>query len=86
MPRTKSFNGIDQTYFEPSSSSPQSGQHISDRGTPPSTPPDIHFIHNLGLSHPRSAQQFAASPSISVIHIPAAQAQTLPPQNTTMAA
>ena len=86
LPRTKSFSGIDQTYFEPPSSPPHSGQHISDTETPPSTPPDIHFIHNLGLSHPRSAQHFAAGPSISVSHIPVAQAHPLPPQNIIMAA
>ena len=54
--------------------------------SPPSTPPDIHFIQNLGLSHPKSAQQCVTGPSISVIHIPAAQTNPLPPQNTIMEA
>ena len=56
LPRNKSFSGIDETDFEPPSSTPHSGQHIGDRETPPSTPPDIHLIHNLGLSHPNFTQ------------------------------
>ena len=85
LPRTKSFSDIDHTDFEPPSSPPHSGQHISDRETPPSTPPDIHLIHNFGLSHPKYAQQSVVEPRISTIHILAAQASPLPPQNTAMA-
>ena len=54
--------------------------------TPPFTPPDIHFIQNMGFSHPRSAQQNTVGPNIPNIHIPAAQANPLPHQNTIMAA
>ena len=71
LPRTKSFSSLDQTTFEPPDSPPHSDQHIGSIETPPSTPLDIHFIHNLGLSHPNSAQHSVVGPSISIIHIPA---------------
>ena len=56
LPRTKSLNAIDQTDFEHPISPQHSGQHISSRENPPSTPPDIHFIHKFGFSHPKSTQ------------------------------
>ena len=78
LSRTRSVNHLDQQDLEPHSTPSHSGQHTRDRGTPPSTPPDIHFIQNLGLSHPRSAQQDSVGPSMPVIQIPAAQASPLP--------
>ena len=78
LPRTRSFSALDQPELELLGSPP--------RETPPSTPPDIHFVENLGLSHPKSAQQTSTGPSIPVIYIPAVQANPLPPQNTIMAA
>ena len=84
--RTRSFNHLDQQDLEPYSTPSHSGQHTRDGGTPPFTPPSIHFIQNLGLSHPRSAQQTSAGPNIPVIQIPAAQANSLPHQNIIMVA
>ena len=49
LSRTRSFSVLDQPNLEFLGSPPQGGQHIRDRETPPSTPPDIHFIQNLGL-------------------------------------
>lgn len=86
LPTTRSFSALDQLDLQFFGSPSHSGQHIKDRGTPPSTPPDIHFIQNLGLCHPKLAQQTSASPSIPVIHIPAAQPNPLHPQNIIMAA
>ena len=62
---TKSLSDIDQIDFEPSHSLQNSGEHPGSRET---TPPDLHFIHNFGFSHPRSAQQSLTGPSTSVIH------------------
>ena len=56
LPRTRSFSVLDQPDLELSGSPPHSGQYIRDKETPPSTPPDIHFIQNLGIFHPKSAQ------------------------------
>ena len=44
------------------------------------TPPDLHFLHNLGVSHPRSAQQSTVVPFTSV-H-PSSTVQTTPLQPT----
>ena len=78
LPRIRSFNHLDQPDIEFHSSPSHSGQHTRDRGTPPSTPPDIHFIQNLGLSHPISAQQTSTGPNIPVTHIPATQVNVVP--------
>ena len=73
LPRTRSFSVLDQP-------------DTRDSETPPSTPPDLHFLQNLGFSHPRSAQQTSAGPTIPIIQIPAAQANPIPHQNIIMAA
>ena len=72
LPRTRSFSVADQ----PST---------RDGETPPSTPPDLHFLQNVGLPHPRSSQQTSVGPNIPVIQIPAAQVNPLPQQNIIMA-
>ena len=74
LPRTRSFSALYQLDLELPSSPSQSGKHIRDRETPPSTPPEIHFIQNLGLYHLKSSQQSVVVPSFPVIHIPTAQA------------
>ena len=51
--RTKSLSDIDQIDFESPHSPHHSGEHTVSRET---TPPDLHFIHNFGFFHPRSAQ------------------------------
>ena len=51
--KTKSLSDIDQIDFEPSHSPLHSGEHTDNRET---TPPDLHFIHNFGFYHSRSAQ------------------------------
>ena len=51
--RTKSLSDIYQIYFESPHSPQHSGVHTDNRET---TPPDLHFIHNFGFSHPRSAE------------------------------
>ena len=51
--RTRSLGDLDQLDFESSLSSPETREHPGRRET---TPPDLHFLHNLGVSHPRSAQ------------------------------
>ena len=71
--RTKSLSGIDQIDFEPKNS-----QHNSSRETSPSTPPDLHFIHNFGFCHPKSTQQFLAGPSTSVTPTHTSTIQTTP--------
>ena len=63
--RTNSLSDIDQIDFEPSHSPQHSGENTVSRET---TPPDLHFLHNFGFSHPRSSQQSLASPSTYVIH------------------
>ena len=65
LPRTRSLSGIDQPDSKPPSSPQHSGDHSSSRET---TPPDLHFIHNFGSSHPRTAHLSLAGPSASVIH------------------
>ena len=60
--RTRSFNDIIQLDSESSLSSPETSEHHGSRET---TPPDLHFLLNLGVSHPRSAQQSTATPSTS---------------------
>ena len=85
LPRTRSFNSLDQQDLEHTHSPSQGRQHIRDRETPPFTPPDIHFIQNLGLSHPRLAQENTAGPNIPSIHIPVVQPNPLPHQNIIMA-
>ena len=73
LPRTRSFS--------------VSGQpDPRDSETPPSTPPDFHFLQNLGLSHPRSSQKTSAGLNIPIIQIPAVQINPLPHQNIIMAA
>ena len=86
LPRTRSFGVLDQPDLKLPDSPPQSGKHIRDSETPPSTPPDIHFIQNLGLSHPKSTHHSSSGHNIPVIHIPAAQVNPLPHQNIIMAA
>ena len=73
LPRTRSFSVSSQP-------------DTRDSEIPPPTPPDLHFLQNLGLPHPRSAQQTSAGPTIPAIHIPAAQAHPLPQQNIIMVA
>ena len=51
--RTRSFGDLDQLDSESSLSSPKTSEHSGRRET---TPPDLHFLHNLGVSHPRSTQ------------------------------
>ena len=60
--RTRSLDDLDQLDFESSISSPEISEHPGSRET---TPPDLHFLHNLGVSHPRSAQQSTPGPSTS---------------------
>ena len=50
--RTRSLDDLDQLDSEPSLSSPETSENPGSRET---TPPDLHFLHNLGVSHPRSA-------------------------------
>ena len=86
LPRTRSFSVLEQPDLELPGSPPQIDRCLRDRQTPPSTPLDIHFIQNLGLSHPRSAHQSSAGHNIPVIHIPAAHVNPLPHQKIIMAA
>ena len=51
--RTRSLDDIDQIDFEPSHSPQHSGENTVSKET---TPPDLHFLHNFGFSHPRSSQ------------------------------
>ena len=75
--RTRSLGDLDQLDSESSHSSPEKGEPLGDRE---STPPDLHFLHNLGVSHPRSAQKSTVVPSTSVI--PTSTVQTTPLQPT----
>ena len=74
--RTRSFDDIIQIDSESSISSPKTSEY-PDRE---STPPDPHFLFNLGVSHPKSAQQSAVVPSTSVHH--SSTVQTTPFQPT----
>ena len=47
--RIRSLDDLDQLDYESSHSSPQTSEHLGSRET---TPPDLHFLHNLGVSHP----------------------------------
>ena len=60
--RTRSLDDLDQLDSESSLSSPETSEHPGSRET---TPPDLHFLHNLGVSHPRSAQQSIPGASTS---------------------
>ena len=51
--KTRSLDDIDQTDFEPSPLSQDIGKNTGNRET---TPHDLHFLHNFGFSHPKSAQ------------------------------
>ena len=61
--RTRSLDDLDQLDSESSLSSPETREHPGSRET---TPPDLHFLFNLGVSHPRSAQQSIVVPSTSI--------------------
>ena len=63
--RTSSLGDIDQLDSESSLLSFETSEHPGSRET---TPPYLHFLVNLGVSHPRSAQQSIPSPSTSVLH------------------
>ena len=52
--RTRSLDDIIQIDSKSPLSSQDRSEHPSSRET---TPPDLHFLHNFGFSHPRSAQQ-----------------------------
>ena len=71
--RTRSLGNLDQSDSESSLSSPETSEHPGGRET---TPPNLHFLNNLGLSHPRSAQQSTVVPSTS-LH-PSSTIQTTP--------
>ena len=58
--RTRLLDDLDQLDSESSLSSPETCEHLGSRET---TPPYLHFLHNLGVSHPRSAQQSIPGPS-----------------------
>ena len=60
LPRTWSLSVLNLPDLELLGSPPQSSKHPGNRQTPPSTPPDIHFIQNFGLSHPKSSHQSSA--------------------------
>ena len=75
--RTRSLDDLDQLDSESSLSSPKTSEHFGSRGT---TPPDLHFLLNLGVSHPRSAQQSIAVPS-TFVH-PSSTVQTTPLHST----
>ena len=75
--RTRSFDDIIQLDSESSLSSPETSKHPGSRET---TPPDLHFLHNLGVSHPRSVQRSTPGPSTST-H-PTSTVQTTSPQPT----
>ena len=51
--RTRSFGDLDQLDSESSLSSSEASEPLGSRET---TPPDLHFLHNLGVSYPRSTQ------------------------------
>ena len=60
--RTMSLGDLDQLDSESSLSSPETSEHPGSRET---TPPYLHFLHNLGVPHPISAQQSTPGPSTS---------------------
>ena len=74
--RTRSLDDLDQLDFESSLSSPETSEHPGSRET---TPPDSHFLLNLGVSHPRSAQQSIPGPSNSVHPTSTVQTTSLQP-------
>ena len=65
--RTRSFDDIIQLDSESSLSSPQTSEHLGSRET---TPPDLHFLHNLGVSSKISSAIYYCSIHIcsSYIH------------------
>ena len=75
--RTRSFDDITHLDSEFSLSSPEASEHPGNRET---TPPDFHFLHNLGVYHPISAQHSIPGPSTST-H-PTSTVQTTPLQPT----
>ena len=75
--RTSSFDELYQLDYESSLPSPETSKHLGNRE---STPPDLHFLLNLGVPHLRSAQKSTAVPSIFV-H-PTSTVQTTPLQPT----
>ena len=75
--RTRSFDDIIKLDSESSLSSPETSEHPGGRET---TPPDLHFLHNLGVSHPRLAQQSIPGPFTS--SHPTSTVQTTTPQPT----
>ena len=60
--RTRSLDDLDQLDSESSLSSPETSEQTGSRET---TPPDLQFLHNLGVPHPRSAQQSIPGPYTS---------------------
>ena len=50
--RTRSLGDLDQLDSESSLSSLETSEHLGSRET---TPPNLHFLHNLGVSYPISA-------------------------------
>ena len=75
--RTRSFDDIIQLDSESSLSSPQTSEHLGSRET---TPPNLNFLLNLGVSHPRSSQQ--STPSQNQTAHPTSTIQTTPLQPT----
>ena len=74
--RTRYLGDLDQLDSESSLSSPETSEHPGNRET---TPPDLHFLHNLGVSHPISAQQSIPGPSTSFHPTSTIQTTTLQP-------
>ena len=75
--RTRSLDDLDQLDSESSLSSLETSELPGSRET---TPPDSHFLSNLGVSHPRSSYQSTSGPSSSA-H-PTSTVQTTPLQPT----
>ena len=63
--RIRLLDDLDQLDSDSSLSSPETSEHPGSRET---TPPDPHFLSNLGVSHPRSAQQSITGTSTSFLH------------------
>ena len=63
--RTRSLDDLDQLDSKSSLSSPETSEHPSSIET---TPPHLHFLHNFGVSHPRSAQKYIFGTSTYVLH------------------
>ena len=61
--RTRYLGDLDQLDSESSLSSPETSEHPGSREK---TPPDLHFLFNLGVSHPILAQQSIPGTSTSV--------------------